>query len=354
VPVRLKSQSLPVDLIGPLILTPSDNLVHLRMAPVYLMDLTFCEEDGTPIVGSPNVEAEPHMTWSPHPDLVGWATYQDEYVAMAFDDSNALAAVTSGRLIERAVCHVDNAPARIGPLRLMVRVPGYEPATVDVYAVRASGTPDVRQYIRLRRTASGFGAVRVRLRTSGDGAVFGGHAAGVVITTFAPAIVTLMPDDGRASIEAVNINLWNLDETVEAVGVPAGRYRASLRCQMMDRASALRSVPISVEAGRTSDLVLDVDEWSAVEVSPFISRGSDDRPYAGPLVVELRHVDAEGKSTLAMWRFARPPYRMVGVCPDTYHVMCRGMTYVSKESETTAVARTLTHVDLKMGEAFWK
>jgi hypothetical protein len=273
---------------------------------------------------------------------------------MAFDDSNALAAVTSGRLIERAVCHVDNAPARIGPLRLMVRVPGYEPATVDVYAVRASGTPDVRQYIRLRRTASGFGAVRVRLRTSGDGAVFGGHAAGVVITTFAPAIVTLMPDDGRASIEAVNINLWNLDETVEAVGVPAGRYRASLRCQMMDRASALRSVPISVEAGRTSDLVLDVDEWSAVEVSPFISRGSDDRPYAGPLVVELRHVDAEGKSTLAMWRFARPPYRMVGVCPDTYHVMCRGMTYVSKESETTAVARTLTHVDLKMGEAFWK
>jgi hypothetical protein len=354
VPVRLKSQSLPVDVIGPRILTPSDNLVHLQMAPVYLMDLTFCEEDGTPIVGSPNVEAAPHMTWSPNPDLVGWSDYKDEYVAMAFDDSNALATVTSGRLIERAVCHVDNAPARIGPMRLMVRVPGYEHVTADVYAVRATGTPDVRQYIRLRRTAVGFGAVRVRLGKPSDGAVFGGHAAGVVITTFPPAIVNLIPDDGRDSIESVNINLWNVDETVEAVGVPAGRYRAYLRCQLMDRASALRAVAISVEAGQTAELVMDVGEWSAVEVSPFITRGSDARPYSGPLVVELRHVDAEGKSTMAMWRFARAPYRVTGFCPDTYLVMCRGMTYVSKESETTAVARTLSRVDLKMGEAYWK
>ena len=138
------------------------------------------------------------------------------------------------------------------------------------------------------------------------------------------------------------------------IGVPTGRYRAYLRCQLMDSASALRSVSISVEAGRTSELVMDVGEWSAVEVSPFVTRGSDERPYAGPLVVELRHVDAEGKSTMAMWRFARAPYRVAGFRPDTYLVMCRSATYVSKESETTAAARTLSHVDLKMGEAFWK
>jgi hypothetical protein len=355
VPVLPKSQACPVDTIAPRIITPSSNLVHVRMAPVYVMDVTFCEEDGTPIVGSPIMEAEPHMTWLPNPDLVGWATYQNEYVAMAFDDSNALASATSGRLVERAVCHVDDAPARIGPLRLMVRIPGYEHVTADVYAVRAMDAPDRRQYVRLRRTAVGFGTVRVRIGKPEGAPAFGDYGRGVVINTFPPAHVTLLPDAGRDRNDALNIKLWELSgDAVEVVGVPAGKYHAYLRYQFMDRAFGNVAVPISVEAGRTVELAMDVPEWSAIEVSASVARGTESRPYTGPLTVEMRQIEADGSSTMAMWAFARAPYRIAGIFPGTYLVTPRSITYISKEVETTAAARSLAHVDVKMGEIVWK
>ncbi len=241
-------------------------------------------------------------------------------------------------------------PVRVGPFKVIPHVLGYESITAEAYAIRVGSSPDLRQYVRLRKLAQGFGTVRVQFRATDSSAEFRKLGARDALTGEPRARVRLIPDDGADPSRSLDILWWDFGQSLEVPGIPYGNYRAYLHLPLGASPVKKGGTPLSVEIGGTASVEFDLPEWAGIDVVPSLVSGASSIEYSGSLLVDLRF-PKDGRNGFATWEFDGPPYRIVGVAPGKYFVRCRrGSYYAPEEVEVAAPAGSVVQTRSVMNE----
>lgn len=283
--------------------------VHLMVAPLYVMDVSVSDEQGTPIVCGDGLRLGGSI--APPPGAVGPIAVDNPSVTLAWPDALAVRAARRPPGFLQAYAVASDSES-IGPMKARIGAAGYETVTTELRLFRCRGPSAPTQEIRLKRWSDGFGSVELSVAYPGIevGTDVGARETSAVQVSLRYVAKSPHPE----TTLTIDVPLFRRSMVIE--GVPCGEYLVAWSCGLAHH-SLTEPTRIQVAKGEATHLGITVEGASTLEVKMQTRVSGVVRDYSGPATVIV--CDSLSNHSVVP-AFRRPPYLVVGIPPSTYLV----------------------------------
>lgn len=287
-------------------LRPPRANVELVLHPVFAADVRWVDEHGAPVVVDPALRSNDSLAFDARFETPEWDPIDGALVRLVSREPLGRLDDLSRFLLVVTPMASDAPSDGIGPFELGRKLPGYEPATVDVFARATRERTFARETHVLHASSERCGDVRVRLRLatpeSGSSLIDGGYTLRLDRRDGTSSEWSVPATDGDHVIRHVAFGAY------DAIVFPRGAVLASAACPAS-----------SIQVGERESLVTaDFTHLGRVEVTIERAPGI---PYDGPVMLQLGRCEPGEPRRLSMRnpiRFAHAPYVIDAVPPGDY------------------------------------